>query len=581
MFSRINLRHIVPLGALLSLGALAVVWVSLILLHDPQATSGVSQNTRTVTAETSLLKSQWSYIPGITGKKEGLYITATNKAIVEQDGTGGQANPPVNLYGVHIEEATNFTISMVAKDIKGTAAIQLYGQVPIIADEFRIERKSIRLGIAPGELRVDLWDGSGQQPAVAQRFTMQATPEVRVTVEHRNDTLTFKQGSTVVASMAAKGIFADRKAWFGLDATQSWLLTELKVRPLDNQKLEVADSSTLKIPATPEALQVLASRYRPGFTIGAAIALGPAATDVDYAKVAFSGNFGALTTENALKWQSVHPKPSLYTFEEADALVALAKKHHMSVNGHTLVFGEANPSWVTSLPTSTQTERDKVGQVMRDHITKVAGHYKGKVATWDVVNEPLADYDNFDVDAGKTLRNHVWYRAMGESYMADAFRTAKAADPDAQLFINEYGLEEDGERWDVFLALVKKLKAQGVPIDGVGFQSHVYAPGDRISASQLRKHIQALASLGLKSRISEIDVYSYQGQSIQAKQYTDVLRICIAEPSCISYTTWGVSDRYNTYKDDDGTIQYGQDFLWTAAMEPTPAVQELRQSLQK
>jgi endo-1,4-beta-xylanase len=311
-------------------------------------------------------------------------------------------------------------------------------------------------------------------------------------------------------------------------------------------------------------------------TMGAAMALGSAVSDPAYATVAFGGTFGSMTTENALKWQFVHPQENTYTFQEGDALVVLAKRHNMKIHGHALVFGEANPRWVQDLPVATEADKDKVKQVMLDHIKTVVGHYKDKMSTWDVVNEPLADNDNFDTDNGYTLRRHKWYQAMGQDYIAQAFQAAHAADPKAKLFINEYGMEEDGERWDTMYALVSQLKSQGVPIDGVGFQSHVYESGDRISAVVLRKHMQQLAKIGLLSRVSENDVYSDDGQTVQAQQYADVFSACLHEPSCISYTTWGVSDRYDTFRDDDGSIQYGQDFLWSDTMTPTPAVTKLQ-----
>jgi endo-1,4-beta-xylanase len=170
---------------------------------------------------------------------------------------------------------------------------------------------------------------------------------------------------------------------------------------------------------------------------------------------------------------------------------------------------------------------------------------------------------------------------MGEDYIAQAFRKAREADPNALLFMNDYGLEADDERWDAMLALVTRLKKQGVPIDGVGFQSHVYEEGDRIPTSSLRHHMQQLAKIGLKARISEIDVYAWGGSQNQASQYTEALKACLAEANCVSYTTWGISDRYNTYKEDSGAIAFGEDFLWDTAMKPTLAVTRMKEALRQ
>ena len=137
----------------------------------------------------------------------------------------------------------------------------------------------------------------------------------------------------------------------------------------------------------------------------------------------------------------------------------------------------------------------------------------------------------------------------------------------------------DHRRWDAMLGLVTKLKKQGVPIDGVGFESHVYTAADKINGSVLRKHFQQLAAVGLKARLSEMDVYSEDGQAVQASQYSQVLAACLNETNCISFGSWGVSDRYDWFKDDDGSVQQGQDLLWDNNMQPTPAVGAMLQVL--
>ena len=532
-----------------------------------------------IKAQSTLLDGQWSYMPGATRQDDGLHIVSTGLAIVEQDGSGGQANPPINLYGSHLENAENFVVGATIKNLKGNASLQLYGEVPIIADEFRIERKSVRITLGDGNFQAMLWDGSNQKPVLTQSWKYSQADSYAVSIRNQAGKLAFSINGHYLGTVDGHDIFRSKTVWMGMDANQSWLLSALTAKPLDGGKLQIVDSSSMAVPPKSDGLQQLLIKKRNGLTIGAAMALGPLVSDPAYAGVALSGNFGSLTTENALKWQFVHPQENLYTFQEGDALVALARKHNMKVHGHALVFGEANPGWVNNLPTATQTDRDRVKQIMLDHITKVAGHYKGKVATWDVVNEPLADYDNFDSEDGRILRSHKWYQAMGQDYIAQAFQAAHAADPDAKLFMNEYGLEEDGDRWDAFYALVSKLKSQGVPINGVGFQSHVYESGDRINGSVLKRHMQQLANIGVESRVSENDVYSDQGQAVQASQYGEVFSACLSQPSCISYTTWGVSDRYNTFRDDDGSIQYGEDFLWSDTMAPTPAVTKLQSLL--
>jgi endo-1,4-beta-xylanase len=200
-------------------------------------------------------------------------------------------------------------------------------------------------------------------------------------------------------------------------------------------------------------------------------------------------------------------------------------------------------------------------------------HYRGKIGSWDVVNEPIGEDDT-------TLHQHIWYQAMGEDYIKIAFAAAREADPQAKLFINEYGLEQEGERWNKFLSLVTRLKADGAPIDGVGLQAHVYdIENDAIDPDTLRAHIRSLAQLGLIVRISEMDVDSRGGTEVQAQQYAGVLDTCLTEVACVSWTTWGVSDAYNMWQDDERKLQRGQDLLWNVEYQPTKAVSRLTATL--
>ncbi len=562
-------------------GALVLLYAGTLYVMARQQTSPTKVSNASEVGR-NLLGEQWSYLPGATHQNNNLTIQPSRLAIVEQDGSDGQPSPPINLFGTYLEHTGNFGVNATVANMRGEAALQLYDQPPIIADEFRIERKSVRVVLHQSELHVSIWDGSKQEPVIVRSWPSKIRPTNNLAIRYDGKQLTLSVNDHEFEALDINNLFGSKKIWFGFDATDNWTLARLSAYPLDRGRVKAIDSSKMRvIEKYPDGLQRLAAKARDGFNIGAAVALGPAVSDPGYAKLAFGGNFGSLTPENALKWQFVHPQPNTYTFQEGDALVALAQAHGMSMHGHTLVFGEANPRWVRDLPTTTPADKEKVKQIMADHISTVVEHYKGKVASWDVVNEPLADYDNFNPDDNHTLRRHTWYQAMGESYIAAAFHAARKADPDTKLFINEYGLEEDGERWDAFLSLMKELKSQGVPIDGVGFQAHVYEPADHINPAVLRRHIQELGKLGLVSRISEIDVYGYEGSNIQAQQYTNVLKVCLSELSCVSYTTWGISDRYNAYKEDNGKIAYGQDFLWSKDLQATPAVAALQSALKQ
>lgn len=528
-----------------------------------------------------LLTGQWSYMPGMDKTADGFVIRPLGIAIVNQDGSFSQYNPPINLVGTHLENVTgDFAITTTLKpQTSQTATIELYGKTPIIADEFRVERASLKMLLSNGKLTVN-----------SKTFTFTPQDTLALTVTRKAKTLSFSINNAQVGSISDTGIFSSGQIWFGFDSTGSnWLLsglsfTSLPASPSDSSKL--FDASQLAITQhDPNGLQALATKKRPGFIVGAAQALGPLVSDPQYAKIAMDNSvLGSWTPENLMKMINLQPQKGVYTFEQADGFIKLAKQNGISIHGHTLVFAEANPPWFNQLPVQTAADKQVIENVMLDHITKVVGHFKGQINSWDVINEPMADYDDTADGEGAELRNHKWYQAMGQSYISKALIAAHNADPNATLFINEYGLESDGNRWDAFVTLLQQVKlqvaAEGVPTDklGVGFQAHVYEAGDRIDAGTLRNHIKQLEQLGFKAQISEMDVYSEGGDTNQGQEYAKVFNACISEPNCIAWRGWILSDRYDYFKDDDGSVQTGQDGLFGSDMQPRPgftAIQNL------
>ncbi len=565
---RNNMLRVFAAGVALC-GIVMLVMTFLPSNQKSQAQEAAIQLAATTVQQPYFFSTGWNYLPGTAVKEEGLLVSPSIFSIVQQDGSGGQPNPPINIYGQHLQVDGDFRITAqlaVAPAVQ--ASLRLYGEVPIIADEFRIEPKSLRLTLYNDQLIAERWDGQTVQPVVSQTFKVTPQETNTLDITRQDGQFVIQLNGQIVGTLPEQNLLAEGSVWFGLESQGGdWLLRQLDVAALPGGTATWADTTDLPLVSRdPNGLQGLADRKRAGFLMGAAAALSPTVSDDSYRQVLF-GNFGIITTENALKWQFIHPSPGGYDFHEADALIDLAAKNGVQIHAHTLVFGEANPLWVRNLPASQREA------AMLEHIKTVAGHYKGKVTSWDVVNEPFDD-DNWD-----ELRPNIWYAAMGESYIAKALNAAREADPTAKLFINDYGLEEDSERWDAMLALVTKLKRQGVPIDGVGFQAHVYERADKINPTTLQRHIRQLATIGLKARISEMDVYSEDGTAVQASQYSQVVKACLAEPNCIAFTTWGVSDRYDWFKDDDGSVQQGQDFLWDTSMQPTPAVTALLQIL--
>lgn len=528
------------------------------------------------------------HLPGATVERGGLRIAHTDFGLIEQDGSEAHPNSPVAIAGAHLQVKGSFAIGATMQDTgEATASIQLYGRPPIIADEFRVERESMRITLSGDSITVNLWDGQGSSPAETKSFGFKPAGTNNLTVVRGNGQLAVRMNGETVGAIAEHGIFETGELWFGADSLGGdWRLDKLVAAELEGGSMQLINTADMEIAGQREpGLQHYANQKRPGFTVGFAGALTPLVADSAYAQAMLNKEqFGGMTTENAFKMQFTQPQEGLYAFQETDALVALAQRHGVAVHGHTLVFAEANPKWFNALPVQMPQDKKRIETIMLDRITALVGRYKHDIASWDVINEPLADYDNFNANGG-TLREHKWHQAMGEDYIVTALAAAYQANPNGRYFINEYGLEEDGERWDAFVALLgrvlPKLQAQGVPAGalGVGFQAHVYESGDKIDPAVLRRHIQQLMVMGIMSQVSEMDVYSGDGDAVQGAQYADTLQMCLQEPGCIAWRVWIASDRYNYWKDDEGNINQGQDGLYGADMRPRPAYNSALQAV--
>ena len=274
-------------------------------------------------------------------------------------------------------------------------------------------------------------------------------------------------------------------------------------------------------------------------------------------------HFNSITPENALKWGVIHPRADMYEFELADQFVEFGEQNGMFIVGHTLVWHHQTPRWVFEDERGGRVYRETLLKRMREHIHTVVGRYKGRVKGWDVVNEAL--------DEDGKLRNSPWLRIIGEDFIAKAFEFAHEADPDAELYYNDFSLENKPKR-DGAVALIKKLKAQGVPITGVGLQGHYTL--DWPSKKQLADTIRAFSALGVKVMITELDIdvlprpdrhrgadlmlryeidpklnpyTSGLPDSIQkalAKRYADIFDVLVEHRKTVSRVTfWGVTDR--------------------------------------
>lgn len=291
-----------------------------------------------------------------------------------------------------------------------------------------------------------------------------------------------------------------------------------------------------------------------------------ALADPDYQTV-LAREFNAVTAETAMKWNAVEPEPGVFERSAADELIAFAEQHGQQVYGHTLVWHKQVPEWVAH----GRFDNDQLREVLHDHVRSEVSYFRGRVWAWDVVNEPLAE--------DGTLRDSLWSRRLGPGYIADALRWARSADPDAALFLNDYGIEGINPKSDAMYALVSRLLADGVPIDGVGFQVHW---GLRPLPESMLANLERFAALGLDVVISELDVRVPEPPTdvdlrSQAILYGQVVEVCLAVPRCVSVTVWGFSDAYSwvpgRYPDSGSANLFDENY------RPKPAFQAVAEAL--
>jgi endo-1,4-beta-xylanase len=302
-------------------------------------------------------------------------------------------------------------------------------------------------------------------------------------------------------------------------------------------------------------------------------------------------HFNTISPENILKWQLIHPEPERYDFAPADRYVALGQKHGMAVIGHTLVWHQQTPAWVFGGKDGAKPDRETLLARMRTHIEAVAGRYRGRIHGWDVVNEALND--------DGTLRKTPWLEVIGEDYIAKAFEYARAADPHAELYYNDYNLWKPEKR-EGALRIVKQLRDRGLRVDGVGEQGHYMLESP--SAAEIDATIAAIAAAAMKPMITELDVdvlprdsamygadlakkAKFQAetnlyptglppdkQQELARRYADIFDVVMKHRDTLARVTfWGVADGQSWLNDFPVPGRINHPLLWDREGRPKPA----------
>ena len=294
-------------------------------------------------------------------------------------------------------------------------------------------------------------------------------------------------------------------------------------------------------PPPPVTEGQLKNRFASNFVVGAAIEASQIAAGSTDAAI-LASQFSSITAENLMKPYALAPTEGTYTFEQADALVAFAQANGIAMRGHALLWHRATPDYFfQGTPAEVKTRLQK-------YITDVVTHFKGKIYAWDVVNEVVA---HDPLSQGK-WRDGIWYRLLGPRHVDLAFAAASNADPTAQLFINDYDLEDDSPRTkarqDAIVSIVRRMQDKNIPVHGVGLQAHLYAER-KIGVRNLQDFLKTLVSLGLKVAITEMDVIdwrlpsdTFERDQLAAAKVSEFLSAVTSVVSPEMITTWGMSD---------------------------------------
>ncbi|MEQ9308261.1 MAG: endo-1,4-beta-xylanase [Balneolaceae bacterium] len=272
-------------------------------------------------------------------------------------------------------------------------------------------------------------------------------------------------------------------------------------------------------------------------------------------------HFNSISPENDLKWEQIHPKPEVYNFVESDQFVAFGEANNMFIVGHVLVWHSQIPDWVFEDENGNEISRERLLERMEDHITTIVGRYKGRINAWDVVNEALNE--------DGTLRRSKWYQIIGPDFIEKAFEYAQAADPEAELYYNDYNMFIP-EKADGAVQMVKNIQEKGIKVSGIGMQGHYGLEGP--TPQEVEASILKFKELGVVA-ITELDIdvlppaFQYVGADISMRAelraelnpyiegmpdsikqaqidiYTDYFEVFLRHSDKINrVTTWGVTD---------------------------------------
>jgi endo-1,4-beta-xylanase len=490
-----------------------------------------------------------------------------------------------NRLRLQTREDVSIEVTVEADAAPGFAGLQFWSSLPPPADVPRwfSTAAKLTLGLSSGRVQINVYDGTGATPAFTFNGPAQTGP-VALAVQREGDALVFRVAGAEVRRTKVLGPLTGGPLYVGAAVAASKTLTVHRLFVTDGAHPRGAEIVRALAPAAaagaaPSLRTGAAARDR---LIGAAAPLRSLRWNQQFRDVA-AREFSLLNQTDTFQWIPLRPARDQYQFCAEDQFVAFAEANNMRVLAGMLAWTK-HPAWLTE----GKFSRDELIAILREHIQTVVGRYRGRVYAWNVVNEPV------DAQNGGLLKGEeqLWTRLIGPEYIDMAFRWAHEADPQAVLLLNEYNAEGFNRKSDGLYELVKGMLARGVPINGVGMQTHwgdgrQTFPVQRFDRSTIGPNMKRLADLGLDVYITEMDVtiakpVTPEKLAAQAQTYRQMLEVCLAASNCKALTVFGVHD--GDAPSVQGVLEvnmsaYAAPLLFDEAFHPKPAYEALAEVL--
>lgn len=476
-------------------------------------------------AEDLIQAGNWGCVSGVTAAPNLLQISA-----------GGNYNTVINSSGPLLRVTGDFSVlaTLSTSQTGPGAFLTLVGALN--SGDWWNGLKRLDVGVSGHAVQIGYWTGSSANSTPVTAAGTVALDSVTFEVARIGSQIVVYLNGTEAARFPDPGLFSAGQVFLGYNVPPNGTLqVSAMAAAAPAGSATFADPTAQVIAGTGSGLRDFSGQQ--GFLIGAAV--NPSLLTTPGYAPTLGQQVNLVVPENAMKFADTEPGPYQYNFCQADQVVRFAQANGMKLRGHTLVWQQALPDWLTK---GTWTPAE-AASILQDHIRTVMGHFKGKLIVWDVVNEAIA------YGAPYGPQPSYWLNQLGSGYVEQAFRWAHEADPDVKLFYNDTGGEGLGAKSDAVYNLVSGLVNKGVPVNGVGLQMHVdlaHAP----SPADVSANIQRLGRLGLEVHITEMDVRlpvtasgpSAADLAAQGAVYSGILGACLANSNCTALLTWGVSD---------------------------------------